>query len=420
MRSIGSRRLELVRRLHTRQPTRRSDGGSRGPSIEVRPVRTRSDLTAFIKLPFRLYADQPLWVPPLIAERRRHLDRERNPFFEHAEAEYFLAWRDGQPVGRITAQTDHRFNEFQENRWGMFGFFECEDDTRTAGALLDAARGWLTDHGHDLMVGPMDFTTNHECGLLVEGHELPPQLLENWHHPYYARLLELNGLVKEIDLLKWQILASDHHRVRPVIYRLADRLEEAHGIRIRNMRKRNLAAEVRAFMDVYNSAWQRNWGFVPLTDHEFEHYARELKPVLDEKWALVAEKGDEVVGASLTLPDYNQVLRRLGGRLLPFGWATLVRERSKINEIRVFALGVKSGYEHTGVAAAFYANIWRTVQAHGIRRAETGWILETNHPMNSAMNALAGDIVKRYRVYRAPLTPRQPTVRPAALPSDAS
>src|SRR5918912_407820 len=165
-------------------------------SIEVRPVHSRSELMRFIKLPWRLYRDSPRWVPPLISERKHHLDRDKNPFFQHAEAEYFLAWRDGEPVGRITAHVDQRFNEFQNNRWGMFGFFECERDPALAGALLDTAESWLRERERDRMVGPLDFSTNHECGVLVEGHEFRPQILENWHHPYYRALLEGQGMTK--------------------------------------------------------------------------------------------------------------------------------------------------------------------------------------------------------------------------------
>ena len=371
--------------------------------VEVRPVEGRHELSIFIKLPFELYRGAPNWIPPLISERRRHLDRRRNPFFEHAEAEYFLAWSDGRPVGRIGAHVDRRLNEFQQNEWGLFGFFECVDDEAVAAELLAAAEAWLRERGRDRLVGPMDFTTNHECGLLVEGHDFRPQILENWHHPYYQRLLESNGLVKAMDLLKWQIMAAERDRVLPVINELAERLEPEHGIRVRNMRKRRLADDVRAFMDVYNSAWERNWGFVPLTDAELEGYAKELKPILDEKWGLIAEKEDgEVVGAALTLDDYNQVLAKLGGRLFPLGWLKFLRERRKIDEIRVFALGVKPEYQHTGVAAAFYVNVWETVLASGVRRAETGWILETNEPMNRAMEALGGDVVKRYRLYERP------------------
>jgi GNAT superfamily N-acetyltransferase len=187
--------------------------------------------------------------------------------------------------------------------------------------------------------------------------------------------------------------------VLPVIYELADSLQERHGIRVRNMRKRDFQAEVRRFMEVYNAAWESNWGFVPLTDAELTAYAKELKPILDERFAFIAERDGEVVGAALTLPDINKVLARLNGRLLPLGWLRLLRERRRIDEIRVFALGVKREYRHTGTAAAFYAEHWRESLRRAIRRVETGWILEVNEPMNHAMQALGGDIVKRYRLY---------------------
>jgi GNAT superfamily N-acetyltransferase len=363
-------------------------------------------MNAFIRLPWQLYRGSPNWVPPLISERKRHLDRKRNPFFEHAEAEYFIAWRDGKPVGRITAQVDHRFNEFRRNEWGLFGFFESERDPVVAKALLDAAERWLRERGRDRMLGPLDFSTNHECGLLVEGHELMPQILENWHHPYYRGLLEGQGLVKAMDLYKWEIMTADRGQMLPIIDELADRLEPEHGIRLRRMRKRNFEAEIRAFMEIYNEAWSKNWGFVPLTDHELKHMAKELKPVLDENFACVAETPDgEVAGVSLSLPDYNQVLAVLNGRLLPLGWIKALRQRSKIDEIRVFALGVKPEYQHTGVAAALYRDVWDNCQTHAMRRAETGWILEVNKPMNRAMEALTGRIIKRYRLYERLLDP---------------
>jgi GNAT superfamily N-acetyltransferase len=371
---------------------------------EIRPVRNRRERETFIRLPWRLYQGQANWVPPLLSERRRHIDRSRNPFFEHAEAEYFLAWRGGQPVGRISAHIDHRLNEFQHNRWGLFGFFESERDAGTAGALLDTAESWLRERDRDRMLGPFDFTTNHECGVLVEGHELAPQILENWHHPYYRELLEGHGLTKAMDLYKWEIMADDRGKMLPVIDELADRLEPEHGIRLRRMRRRNFEMEIRRFMDVYNEAWSHNWGFVPLTDAELKHMAKELKPVLDEDFACVAETAEgEVAGVSLSLPDYNKVLAELNGRLLPLGWLKALTARRKIDEARVFALGVRRSYQHTGVAAALYRDVWDSVFRRHFTRAETGWILETNDAMNRAMEALTGRIVKRYRIYERPL-----------------
>ncbi|HLW93764.1 MAG TPA: hypothetical protein VKS25_00150 [Solirubrobacteraceae bacterium] len=355
----------------------------------------------FIRLPARLYRNEPRWIAPLEIDVRKRLDRRRNPWFAHAEAEFFLAWRDGEAVGRITAHIDHRFNEFQDNSWGMFGFFESEDSPETAHELLAAAEAWLRARGRDRMVGPMDFTTNDECGLLVEGHERPPIILSTWHHPYYQRLLEGEGLEKVMDLLMWSLHISGRGKVREAIWRRASRVESDAGIVCRPMRKRDLDNEVTRFLEVYNAAWERNWAAVPLTEEEVRHYARDLKPVLDENWAFIAERVDtgEVVGAALTLPDYNQVLAHLNGRLLPLGWLKALYWRRRIDAVRVFALGVKPDYQHTGVAARFYQMHFEAAERTPQKGGEMGWVLETNRAMNRAMEAMGGEIVRRFRVY---------------------
>jgi GNAT superfamily N-acetyltransferase len=370
-------------------------------SVEIRPVASPRDLRRFIRLPFALYRNEPRWIAPLLSDIRKRLDKQDNPFFRHAEAEYFLAWREGRPVGRISAHIDHRFNEFQDNAWGLFGFFECEDDQATANALLGAAEGWLRERGRDRMVGPMDFTTNDECGLLVEGFERPPMILSSWHHPYYQALLEGDGLEKVMDLLMWSLHISGRDKVRRAIWRMAENVESEHGIVCRPMRKRDMNAEVDRFLEVYNAAWERNWAAVPLTEEEIRHYAKDLKPILDENWAYIAERIDtgEVVGAALTLPDYNQVLRHLNGRLLPLGWLKALYWRRKIDAVRVFALGVKPAYQHTGIAARFYQLHFDAAERTPQKGGEMGWILETNRPMNRAMEGMGGEIVRRYRVY---------------------
>jgi len=369
-------------------------------ALEVRPVRSRRELRRFVALPRRLHRDEPCWIPPLASERRRFLDRGRNPFFEHAEAEYLLAWRAGRVVGRISAHVDFRLNQLRGSAWGLFGFFECEPDAQAARALLAAAEDWLRRRACERMVGPMDFTLNHEAGLLVEGHDRPPQILEPWHPPHYAGLLEGHGLNKAMDLLKWELDVSDRSRIQPAIIELAERLEPEHGIRIRHFRRRDLAAETRRFLDVYNTAWERSWGFVPLTGAEIEDYAHRLRRLLDPNWVMVAENSDgETVGAALTLPDYNQVLRRVGGRLLPLGWARALVARRRIDAVRVFALGVRPEYQHCGVAAALYVEHFEMAARTRQRGGEMGWVLETNTAMNRAMEGLGGRLVKRHRVY---------------------
>jgi GNAT superfamily N-acetyltransferase len=371
--------------------------------VEIRPVADRRELRRFIQLPFRLYRREPKWVPPLLMDERKRHDRQRNPFFRHADAQYFLAWRDGEPVGRITAHIDHSFNEYQGNRWGLFGFFECEQDSDTARALFEAAAGWLGERGRDRMVGPMDFTTNDECGLLIEGHEMTPIILSPWHHPYYRELVEGAGFTKAMDLLMWSLWVTEREGVDPAIWEAAKKAETEHGIHFRSMRKRDLEAEVQRFLDVYNAAWERNWGSVPLTPEEARHYAKDLKPVLDENWAFLAEKNGEVVGAALTLPDYNQVLIHLHGRVLPFGWLKVLWYRRKIDKVRVFALGVKPEYQHTGVAARFYEMHFDAAARTPQKGGEMGWILESNEPMNRAMAGMGGEVVRRFRIYEKQL-----------------
>jgi GNAT superfamily N-acetyltransferase len=373
--------------------------------VQIRPVEGRGDLDEFIKLPFRLRAEDPQWVPPLLFERREFLDRRRNPWFEHAEAQYFLAERDGDVVGRITAHVDHRWDEFQGGSDGMFGFFDAEDDPEVARALLDAAAGWVAERGRTRIIGPMDFTTNDECGLLIEGYDEPSMILEPWHPPYYRELLEGLGLEKTIDLLMWALWFGDlkeGEQFAPMIHAAAQHSRE-QGVTVRRMRKREMEAEVRRFMEVYNVAWGKNWGFVPITEAEVRFQAKNLKPVLDENWAMIAEKGDEVVGAALTLPDINQALARMKGRALPIGWWHFLRRKRYITQLRVFALGVLPQHQHLGVAAALYERHLESAVKHGPQGGHMGWILETNKAMNRAMEGMGGRIVQRYRLYEMPL-----------------
>jgi GNAT superfamily N-acetyltransferase len=373
-------------------------------SLEIRPVASRRDLARFIKLPWHLYRNEPRWVAPLIAERRKFLDRRKNPFFEHAEAEYFLAWRDGEPVGRISAHIDRRLNDFQHNDWGLFGFFECENDPEAARPLLDRAAEWLAERGRDSMLGPMDFTTNDECGLLIEGYDRPPLVLQPWHPPHYRDLLEANGLGKAMDLYMWELKLTDvDSQFHPLIYEAAEKVKSEHHVTVRHMRKRDFEAELGRFLEVYNAAWQRNWGFVPLTEKEVRYHAKDLKPIIDERWTWIAERDGEVLGAALSLPDINVCLAHMNGRLLPLGWAKFLRWRRKIDGVRVFALGVKPEHQHLGIAAAFYVEHLRNADPKAIWWGETGWILETNEPMNRAMEGMGGKIVKRYRIYQRPL-----------------
>lgn len=376
-------------------------------SVTIRPVKGRRELKRFVKVPFHLHRAHPQWVAPLVFERMEFLNREKNPWFAHGEAEFFVAERDGEPVGRISAHLDHRWDDYQGGSDAMFGFFETAEDPAVAKALIDAATEWAAGRGRERIIGPMDFTTNDEIGILIEGFERRPMILEPWHPPYYQGLVEGEGFTKAMDVLMWELQFGDlkeGEQFDPSIHAAAKKALEDEGITIRNMRKRDMAAEVRRFMDVYNEAWGDNWGFVPITDAEVEFQAKNLKQVLDENWAFIAEKDGEVVGAALTLPDINQVMAKLNGRLLPFGWAKFLLGKRKIDQLRVFALGVTHAYRHSGVAAGLYLRHLEEASKPGaIEGGEMGWILETNKPMNRAMEGMGGKVVKRYRLYERAL-----------------
>ena len=370
-------------------------------AVEVSSVSGWRDLQRFIDLPFRLHANRPLWVPPLKVERYAFLNRRLNAYFSHGEAEYFLARRDGRVVGRASAQINHAFNDYHDTHWGWFGFLELEDDQEVADALLDAAAAWLRPRGCDRMVGPADFSMNDESGVLIEGFELRPMIRQPWHPPYYQQLVEGAGMTKAMDLLMWNLEVSDRAKVLPVIFELAEKVESEHGIRVRPMRRRQLRKDLDMFAEVYNSAWSQNWDFVPYSKKDLDAYAQELQLVFDKHWFMIAERVEdgEVVGMAMTIPDVNQVLAQMKGKLLPLGWWRFLRKGSTIDRVRVGFLGVKPEYQHTGVAAKLYVEHFNAAATRPQKGGEMGWILETNTPMNRGMEAMGGRVVKRYRVY---------------------
>jgi GNAT superfamily N-acetyltransferase len=370
-------------------------------AVEIRKVSGAGDLRRFIDLPFRLHANHPLWVPPLKLERYLFLSRRLNAFFTHGEADYFLALRDGRVVGRVTAHINQAFNDYQKKNWGWFGFLELENDAEVASALLEAASDWLRARGCERMVGPADFAMNNESGVLIEGFDLRPMIVQPWHPPYYQELMEKAGMTKAMDLLMWNLEVSDRGRVLPVIFELAEKVESDHGIRVRPMRRMQLRKDLDAFAEVYNSAWSENWDFVPYSKKDLDAYAQELHLVFDKHWFMIAEKIDtgEVVGMAITVPDVNEVLAKMKGRLLPLGWWHFLNKARTIKRVRVGFLGVKPAYQHTGVAAKLYVEHFNAASERPQKGGEMGWILETNTPMNRGMEAMGGRIVKRYRVY---------------------
>jgi GNAT superfamily N-acetyltransferase len=374
-------------------------GASARTTVEVAPVSGRRELREFVALPFRLHAGTP-WIPPLKLERYAFLSRRMNPFFKHGDASYFLARSGGRVAGRVTAHVNHAYNDYHRCRWGNFGFLEFEDDQDVLDLLLERAAEWLRERGCERMVGPMCFTMNEESGVLIEGFEREPMILQQWNPPYYQQRCEAAGLTKAMDVTHWYLHMSNRDSVLdPIVPKLAVRAREKYGLKIRPMSRIHLRRELDEFAKVYNAAWSKNWGFVPYCKEDLDEFAITLQLVYDRNWFLIAEIEGETVGVAITIPDINQVLKKMRGRALPFGWWHYLRKRQIIDRTRVGFLGVLPDYQHTGAAAALYMASFEAAFRTGLGPSEAGWILETNRSMNRGLEAMGGRIVKRCRVY---------------------
>jgi GNAT superfamily N-acetyltransferase len=367
--------------------------------MRVRPVRSRRDLRAFVALPYRLYRAEPLWVPPLRAEVRAMLSRKKNPFFDHGEAEYFLAERGGKVVGRIAAIANHLHNETHGDAVGFFGFFESIDDPAVAGELLAAAAGWCRDRGFRDLRGPASFSTNDECGLLVHGFGRPPTLMMPHNPPYYEALIEKAGFasLKNLDVFEGGDMPPPAH-LEPFVRKVAART----GVTLRPIDLGNLQDELARIETVYNRAWERNWGFVPLTRREMRHLAVQLEPIAVADIAPMIELDGELIGFAVAVPDVNMALRaNRSGRLVP-GVARILwaQWRKKIWRIRILLLGLLPEFRGKGIDVLAYHWIWTKAWEHHTRWAEAGWVLEDNAPMKNGLRRLGFRPYKRYRLYQ--------------------
>jgi GNAT superfamily N-acetyltransferase len=378
--------------------------GARQVDVQVTPVRGLRDLRAFVHLPYRLHGGTP-WVPPLKLERYLFLSRKLNPYFTHGEAEYFLARRDGRVVGRITAQIDRAFNDFHSSRWGNFGFLEFEEDQDVLDALLAAADAWLRARGCDRMVGPMDFQLNDEAGVLIDGFTRAPQIRQSWHPPYYQQKCEAAGLIKAMDLFGYWLDVADRSKVLPILPEIAERAKTKYGITLRKMSRRNLRRDMDEFAKVYNAAWSQNWGFVPYSKEDLDEYTRTLQLVYSRDWFMVAESDGETVGMAISIPDVNQVLKKMKGRLLPLGWWHYLNRNRHIDAVRVGFLGIMPEHQHTGAAALLYMEHYDMAEKTPQHIGEPSFILENNSSMNRGLEAMGATLIKRYRVYERLLEP---------------
>ena len=370
--------------------------------VHVSPVRNRRDFHQFLKLPWRLYQGNPAWVPPLLFDLKKLLNRRKHPFHRHAEVEYFLARRDTHVVGRIAAIVNHQYVQFQQDQSGFFGFFESIEDSQVASALLRTAEQWVAARGMRRIHGPMNFSTNEECGLLIDGFQHPPAIMMPYNAPYGGRLIESAGYEKAKDLLAYLLDATVQHPPERLVQGVA-RLQRRYNITIRPINLKRFREEVALILHVYNSAWERNWGFVPLTREETEDLAKQLRMVGNPNLCLIAETKEEPVGFALALPDYNQALRHMNGRLLPFGLFKLLWYKRKMNGARILTLGLKPGFRRIGIDAMLYLRLWEEAPKNGYPLVECSWILEDNWPMRRGLERMGAELYKTYRIYEKEL-----------------
>ena len=372
-------------------------------NITIRPLASRSETVEFIKLQWKFYTDHPQWVPPLIFDRKKLLDTRKNPFFQHADIQLFIAEKNGAPVGRIAALTNANHNAVHQDNTGFYGFFESINDQDVANALFEAAAAWLRGKGKDRMRGPMNPSINDEMGLLIDGFDRPPQILMTYNPRYYADLHEGFGLTKVKDLFAY--LLTKDTVLTPKLERGQALVRQRYNLNVRDVDFKNIKSEVRILKDLYNRGWEKNWGAVAMTDAEFDFLAKDLTQVLGNfrEFAFLVEKDGIPVGFSLTLPDINQILiTNKRGWMIP-GIFKLLTGSKKIDQLRMIVLGLLPEYRGKGIDAVLYYEVIQRGLKRGIMSAEASWILEDNVMINRAMQMMNAVPYKIYRMFEYPL-----------------
>lgn len=368
--------------------------------VEVKPVdiNSKKELKRFIKFEWEVYRGDKNWVPPLIIDMMAKFNLKKNPFFEHSEVQPFIALKENKIAGRITAIINHNHNEFHNEKVVFFGFFEVLNDFEVAKALLDTVAEFGRKKGMNIMRGPASFSSNDTWGLLVENFDEPPVIMMPYNPPYYIELLEKYGLVKAKDLLAYK-LDAETAKLPERVEKMVNYLEKREDIRIRSVNFKNLEEEIKILRDIYNDAWEKNWGFVPFTEKEFEHTAKELKTIALPEMTLVVEVKGEPVGLSVCIPDANYAIKFANGRLFPFGIFKILYHFKKIKFGRLLILGVKKDYRKRGIEALFYAKTLEAGKRLGWTGAELSWILEDNELIKRGIELMGGRVYKKYRIY---------------------
>ena len=371
--------------------------------MEIKQI-AQADLNDFIKFEWKVYANDPNWVPHLLIERKEFLDPKKNPFFDHSDVAYFLAYKNHQMVGRIAAVVNHAHNTFHEDKVGFFGLFDCYDDQEVADALFAKAKAFVASKGMTSIRGPVNLSTNDECGLLVEGLNQPAQIMMTYNPPYYITLMEKSGFKKAKDLLAYYVDVPNEVPER--LRRGVDIIMKRNEFTIRTINIKDFKNEVKRIKDIYNAAWERNWGFIPMTDKEFDHLGVQMKQILDPKFLFIAEHKGKPIGFSLTIPNINEGLITIrDGRLLPFGLIKLLwnTRKGQLKSVRVITLGVTPEHRNSGIDIVFYYKSFEEAIRQKLKWAEMSWILEDNIPMNRALERMGATVYKTYRLYEMPV-----------------
>ena len=372
--------------------------------ITIKKVETGADKKKFIDFVHDLYADDKNYVPELFIAQSDLMNPKKNPFFKHSKADLYLAEKDGKVVGRIAAIRNNNYNEFAKAKVGFFGFFDVVNDYEVAKKLFDTVNDWVKKEGLTDIIGPTNFSTNETCGLLVDGLDSPPMVMMTYNKGYYQTFLEKYGFMKQTDLVAYTLDPMD---MPEKLLRLAKGIEERlkrRNITIRCINMKDFTNEVDKVKVIYNAAWDKNLGFVPMTDDEFKHMGKDMKMILDKDFAYVAEENGKMIGFSLTIPNVNEIFITIKrGRLFPTGIFKLLMNQSKIKSARVITLGVLEEYRKLGIDVVFYAKNMETARKKKLKYAEASWILENNKEMNSPLISINAKPYKKYRIYEKKL-----------------
>jgi GNAT superfamily N-acetyltransferase len=369
-------------------------------NIEIKALHPKKDIVKFLKFAWKIYEGDAYWVPPLMMDKKKLLNKEKNPFFKTAQMEMFMAYKDGEPVGRIAAIKNDTHNEVHNENIGFFGFFESINDQEVANALLDTAKEWLKDKGVDAMRGPANPSSNDEFGMLLEGFDDSPRIMMPYNPKYYLDLMDNYGLKKIKDLYAYQIDNPKLLKSEKLI-RVAEIARKRSKVDIKQINLKEFKSDLEKVKFVYNKAWAPNWGFIPMTDEEIDNLAKELKPLIEDSIVLFAEVDGKTIAFALVMLDYNELIKDFNGKLFPFNVIKLFTQRKKIKWARVLTLGIIPEYQKRGIDALLYYEITKRAEKIGIMKGEASWILEDNEMMKrGAEQVMNGEIYKKYRVYQ--------------------